>query len=556
VRQVLTKRSPRLPAVIWVVLAVSLSLFWCAQAHAAIDTGDILDNVLAKYSAAASTWASYITSRASWLFWTLVVISMVWTFGMMALSKADIGEFFAEFVRFTIFTGFFWWLLTNGPSFATAIMDSLRTIAGTASGLGSSLSPSGIVDIGFDIFFKVLARTSFWSPIDSAAGLIMSGIILIVLAMIGISMLLLLVSGWILAFAGIFFLGFGGSRWTSDLAINYFWTVLSIAAKLLTMVLLVGIGKSFVDQYYAAMDAGLNLEELAVMLVVSVVLLSLVTKVPPLIGNLAMGGGTGSLGSGFGLGAAIGTAALGSIALAKGTGLLAGGLANVAGGAQAIAAAGSLAAENVAAGTDILSRMTGANGGDNGGGPSGGSGTGGSSTPLASAMEGAGGSSMSSASSDGINGSGTGNGSPRLGGGAAVAAGKIAVDTAAILGTTAQRMAVDKISRVAHVALEAMQHRIGATVGGRMATNIKAQRTPAPATSQFGDDSLARAEPTPVNAESAVASTSETVAAASASGEETHTPIFEEPTQGRTDEKSVDPESEVAAFRDRDKKST
>jgi type IV secretion system protein TrbL len=50
---------------------------------------------------------------------------MVWTFGMMALRKADIGEFFAEFVRFTIFTGFFWWLLTNGPNFASSIYASL-----------------------------------------------------------------------------------------------------------------------------------------------------------------------------------------------------------------------------------------------------------------------------------------------------------------------------------------------------------------------------------------------------------------------------------------------
>ena len=332
------KLPPRLPPVIWIALVVSLP-FFCVEAHAAIDNAGILDNVLAKYSAAAATWATYITSRASWLFWTLTIISMVWTFGMMALSKADIGEFFAEFVRFTVFTGFFWWLLTNGPTFATAIMDSLRRIAGTASGLGPSLSPSGIVDIGFDIFSKVLDKTSLWSPVDSATGLIMSGIILIVLAMIGISMLLLLVSGWILAYAGIFFLGFGGSRWTSDLAINYYKTVLSVAAQLLTMVLLVGIGKTFVDQYYAGMDAGLNLKELAVMLVVSVVLLSLVTKVPPLIGNLAMGGGTGSLGSGFGLGAAIGAAALGTFALRKGADLVTGGAASVAGGAQGLGAA-------------------------------------------------------------------------------------------------------------------------------------------------------------------------------------------------------------------------
>ena len=544
-----TKIPLRLPPVIWVALLVSLP-FFCVEAHAAIDNVGILDNVLARYSTAAATWATYITSRASWLFWTLTIISMVWTFGMMALSKADIGEFFAEFVRFTVFTGFFWWLLTNGPTFATAIMDSLRSIAGTANGLGPSLSPSGIVDIGFDIFSKVVEKSSFWSPIDSVTGLIISGIILIVLAMIGINMLLLLVSGWILAFAGIFFLGFGGSRWTSDLAINYFKTVLSVAAQLLTMVLLVGIGKTFVDQYYAAMDAGLNLKELAVMLVVSVVLLSLVTKVPPLIGNLAMGGGIGSLGSGFGVGTAIGAAAFGSMALGKGAGLFVGGVANVAGGAQAIAAAGSLASENVAAGTDIVSRMTGAIGGYNGGGSSG---SGGASTPLASAMDGAGGSSSSSSSSEST--SGTDNGSPRRGG-AVVAAGKIAVDAAAILGTTAGKMAVDKISSVTHGVLEAVQQRIEATLGGRMAGNIKAQGAPATATSQFGDDSLARAESTPLNAESAVASTSETVAAATAPGEETHTPIFEEPTQNRAEEKSVDPESEVAAFRDRDTKPT
>ncbi|MGS0066676.1 type IV secretion system protein, partial [Escherichia coli] len=35
---------------------------------------------------------------------------------------------------------------------------------------------------------------------------------------------------WILLYAGVFFLGFGGSRWTSDMAINYYKTVLGLAA--------------------------------------------------------------------------------------------------------------------------------------------------------------------------------------------------------------------------------------------------------------------------------------------------------------------------------------
>jgi hypothetical protein len=89
-----------------------------------------------------------------------------------------------------------------------------------------------------------------------------------------------------------------------------------------------------------------------------------------------------------------------------------------------------------------------------------------------------------------------------------------------------------------------------------MAANIKAQGAPVPATSQFVEDSLSRAEPTPLNTGLAVAPTSETVAAVAGAGEEIHTPTFEQATQSPLDETSADPESEVAAFRARDKKST
>ena len=317
--------------------------FFSIEAQAAIDNAGVLDNVLNRYSAAASGWASFITARATWLFWTLTLISMVWTFGLMALRKADIGEFYAEFIRFTIFTGFFWWLLTNGPNFATDIISSLRTIAGNASGTGSTLTPSGIVDIGFDIFFKVLDQSSVWSPVDSAAGILISAAILIIMALIGVNMLLLLVSGWILAYAGVFFLGFGGSRWTSDMAINYYKTVLNIAAQLFTMVLLIGIGKSFVDQYYNAMSAGISLKELGVMMIVAVVLLALVNKLPAMVGGLAMGGGTHALGGGFGAGAAMGAAAVAGAAIATGGAAIAAGATSAAGGTQALMAAYSKA---------------------------------------------------------------------------------------------------------------------------------------------------------------------------------------------------------------------
>jgi type IV secretion system protein TrbL len=421
-----------------------------ANAHAAIDNANIMDGVLSRYSTAASAWGTTITTHATWLFWTLALISMVWTFGMLALRKADIGEFFAELIRFIVFTGFFWWLLTNGPKFAIDIQDSLRKIGGNATGTGPSLTPSGIVDIGFDIFAKVYDSSSGWTPVDSTAGIIISLIILIVLALVAVNMLLLLISGWILAYAGVFFLGFGGSRWTSDMAISYFKTVLSVAAQLLTMVLLVGIGKSFVDQYYINMSAGIQMKELGVMLIVSVVLLVLTNKIPPLIGQIAMGGGTGALGNGAGAAAAFGAGAAATAAVATAGAAMAAGASGMAGGAHAVMAAFSQASalEN-GGGGEMLAASS---GGDSGG------------SALASAMGGDSG--VSSQSNTGLSQSGGASAGSNAKGSVAAKAGRIASGTVSNL-----------VQGALDVARDSAKGRVSETTGGKIAAAIEARGT-------------------------------------------------------------------------------
>src|SRR5690554_3759088 len=277
---------------------------------------------------------------------------MVWTFGMMALRKADIGEFFAEFVRFTIFTGFFWWLLTNanqGMNIAGTIVQSLQTLGAQAGGLSSSnLGPSSILDLGFELYNRTVEATSELGWRQMATALVMELMalaVLFVLALIAVNLLLLLASAWILLYAGVFFLGFGGSRWTSDMAINYYKTVLGVAAQLLAMVLLVAIGREFITHYYSQISENMASQELAVMLVVSVILLFLVNKVPPMISGLVSGGGIGAAGGigNFGAGAAVG-AAMTAATMATGGAAMAGravmgAATGAAGGASAIKAA-------------------------------------------------------------------------------------------------------------------------------------------------------------------------------------------------------------------------
>jgi len=370
-------------------------LLFTADANAAINNVGLMDDIVQKFHDKASLWANVIENAATRLFWTLVLISMVWTFGLMLLRKADIGEFFAEFFRFTVFTGFFWWLLDNGPAFAMSIIDSLMRLGGSAAsmtGLASSFSPSSIVDIGFILLGKAFAESSGWSPIDSFIGVILALLILALTALIAVNMLLLLISAWILAYGGIFFLGFGGSRWTSDMAINYYKTVLGIAAQIMTMILLVGIGKSLIFDYYNNMKSGIDFSEMAVVMIVVLVIFVLTNKVPALIAGIITGASVGGMGIGqFGAGAAMGAAGIAAAAAAVGGAMVAAGATQGAGGASALMAAFSQANANVASGSDVLTSLWGGGSGGGGGSDPGGGGPGGGglsgtgNTPLAEA---------------------------------------------------------------------------------------------------------------------------------------------------------------------------
>lgn len=318
---------------------------YCHAEGRGIDSRDLLDNLLYRFSSTSALWSQTMLSYASFLFWSLALISMVWTYGLMALRKADIQEFLAETVRFFVVVGFFYWILDNGPAIAKAIMDSMRQLAAKASGITDHISPSDIVDVGFDIVSKAIDSSSIWSPSATTVGLLVAGVILIVLALVSINMLIILITGWILTYGGIVLLGFGGGRWTQDIAINYYKTVFGIALQAFVMILIVGIGKSFIDQYYAAMSENIMLKEMFVMLVVAVLLLVLVNKIPPIFAGILTGSSFGGGGGfGIGLGGAMGAAGIAGAAMAGAAGAA---VAQSAGALSALNAAFKAASQTV-----------------------------------------------------------------------------------------------------------------------------------------------------------------------------------------------------------------
>jgi type IV secretion system protein TrbL len=477
--------------------------------------GGVLNDVTMRFYTYSSAWGTVITGYATWLFWVLVTISMVWTFGIMALRKADIAELFAEFVKFTFTTGFFWWLLSNGPAMAVAIISSMQEIGARAAGspVGlENLTPSTPISLGLNIVKKAFSALSWVHPIDNLAIVIVSAIILLCMSVVAANILIALVNAWVMAYAGIFILGFGGSRWTSDMAIGYFKGMLGIGMELMTITLLVGIATSVINGFYTNLD-GSSLYELLVVFCVCAVLALLIHKIPARLSGLA-GGGSGA---GVGVGTLMGGMAMAASAVATGGAVAMAGAANAAGGAQALMAAFSKANASDGSsggGMSALMSATGGGGGDSGGsaglaaamGDSDRSSSGsaassgnswGSSSVGSSAAAGSGssqGRKGGSSAKEGINGD-TASGGVKSGA-AMAAVGAMAAKVGGVVGGTAANLAQgtwDVAKGKAEEIKKAAKERIGETTGGKIAAAINTgseQAGQVDEAAQFGENNL------------------------------------------------------------------
>ncbi|ENY4594828.1 P-type conjugative transfer protein TrbL [Neisseria gonorrhoeae] len=296
--------------------------------HAA-GQGGVLDEALSRYEGKIGAWEAAFYKAGLFIFWSLSSISIVMTGAQLIFQRDNISSFFAEFTRLILFLGFFLWIITNGIKITTSIKDGLMKLAGQASRNGEQITPSSIVDIGFNLFDKIVENSSIWDPIDSATLIVIGLVILLILAAVGINMLLMLITTYIVIYSGIIILGFGGGRWTSDMAVGYLKQVLNLSLQLAAMILIIGIGQSIVQDTINTIGTP-GFRELAVVLVQTALLVGLVVKIPPMIGSLAGGAGSGGIGS-FGVGSAI-TATAMVAGAAAGAGAALKSLATEAGG--------------------------------------------------------------------------------------------------------------------------------------------------------------------------------------------------------------------------------
>ncbi|MHC2667978.1 type IV secretion system protein TrbL [Bradyrhizobium diazoefficiens] len=270
-----------------IAVAAAVLVHAVVPAIAAAD-GSVLTTVENQVVTAAKGWESTVTNAAKSLFWILagieVGIAAVW----LAIQAATIEAWFAELVRRIMFIGFFAFVLTEGPSFAKAVVDSLFQIGG---GSGSA-SPANVFNAGLTVASAMSQKISFGVFQDNALAL--SASIAMIVSVIAFSLvaaifLAVLVEMYVGLLAGMIMLGLGGSSFTKDFAIRYLVYAFSVGMKLMSLVMIAKIGSDVLIGLAQDTSVGNQYQTALAIAGIAVVVFILAMYVPAIVQGVVQG---------------------------------------------------------------------------------------------------------------------------------------------------------------------------------------------------------------------------------------------------------------------------
>ncbi|HAX4346201.1 TPA: P-type conjugative transfer protein TrbL [Escherichia coli] len=329
-------------ALLALIGAVLLLSAGTAAAAGDITQGNEMNGLLRMLYDAASEWSPRLQGYALTLLASLALIQLVWTFMPLVMKQADFGEIVGELIRFFMAIGFFYAIIEHSVPWATAVVDSFREAAGTASGLGRALQPGDMFAVAVDFSRTIVEGISVFSPGKAVLIALVGCLVLLCFAFIAAFMFVTLVESYVIINASVLFFGFGGSQWTRDFAIAPLRFVIAVGAKLFVLTLIVGIIVTSAKSWLAAYTN----DEASLMTLAGLALVCayLTKTIPELIGGMISGtsmGGGSAIGGMAAAGAAGAAAAIATIATA-------GAAAPAAAGALGAAGSGSAAGAGAA----------------------------------------------------------------------------------------------------------------------------------------------------------------------------------------------------------------
>ncbi|AYD04894.1 P-type conjugative transfer protein TrbL [Neorhizobium sp. NCHU2750] len=205
--------------------------------------GQVLTELENQVSTAAKGWETTVMDAAKSLFWILAAIEVGIAAVWLAIQAASLETWFAELVRRIMYIGFFAFVLTQGPAFAKAVIDSLYQIGAG----GGSASPAEVFDAGVRVASQMSQQAKFGVFEDNAlaiAAVMSMCVVVICFSLVAAIFVSVMVEMYVGLLAGMIMLGLGGSSFTKDFAIRYLIYAFGIGMKLMTLVMIAKIGST------------------------------------------------------------------------------------------------------------------------------------------------------------------------------------------------------------------------------------------------------------------------------------------------------------------------
>lgn len=250
--------------------------------------GSVLTSLQTQITTAAKGWETTVMDAAKSLFWILATIEIGIAAVWLALQAASLDSWFAELVRRIMFVGFFAFVLTQGPTFAKAVVDSLFQIGAG----GGTASPADVFNAGLTVATKMSAKVQFGLfednalAISAAFAMVVTVIAFSLVAAIFVSVMVEMYLGLL---AGMIMLGLGGSSFTKDFAVRYLVYAFSVGMKLMALVMISRIGSEVLIGLANEPNVGDQFQTALAIAGIAVVVFIIAMYVPNIIQGVVQG---------------------------------------------------------------------------------------------------------------------------------------------------------------------------------------------------------------------------------------------------------------------------
>lgn len=305
---------------------------------------DNSDDITARISSGLSSWIPTVKTACLWVFGTLAVIDITWTFSKIALRGFELGEFLSELVKKIIYIGIFLFLF-NIDIWLQTIFDSFIQLSASVNGGAISVTPSSVITNAFNIAKIIFNSMSVLEPGQSVFKALVGLIILVAFIFMAVDLLIAYVKFYLLSVISFFAFALGGLSHFKSIGLNPILASIKIGIEVFIIQALMALCIKSIQNAFVELSAGEKTDTMLQILIMSLIF-AMITRVVPTIIEATFSGGLGeSAGAAAGF-RAVGAMAAGAVGVAA---------AGAIGATRAVSAARALhIAEGGGGGMDML----------------------------------------------------------------------------------------------------------------------------------------------------------------------------------------------------------